>query len=268
MIDRTSLGFVWGLTRFKGNNYVETFCSRSKDGCATVDGFPASNSHSELTFDVIVKELMETPGREEQGLIRRLGDLGYFIFNDLLWAKDWKTFPIGADFEDHHKHRPTADKLMGHTSQAWSRELIREHVQEFFHGRTSMKDADYGKFVTKLFHKILLDMDLSDVEVEDFQSYKGASMTVALLPRWLVSSMRWAIGLRTTQENRDLWLEKYDAAILIDKRGIIPEMTDARDRRFLADLLLTSMTSAGGLSVPTVMGLVLGVVYGDRKSVV
>merc|ERR1719409_481629 len=105
----------------KGNSYTDTFCSRSKDDCATVDGYPGWNSHSELRFEKIVEELQKTPGREESGEIRRGGDLGYFIFNDLLWSKDWKTFPIGADFEDHHKHRPTADLLMGSNSRAWNR---------------------------------------------------------------------------------------------------------------------------------------------------
>jgi len=266
MTSRTSVSFIKGLLQMKGNNYVDTFCSRSKDNCTTVDGFPGSNSHSELTFDVIVRELMETPKREEEGTIRRLGDLGYFIFNDLLWDKDWKVFPIGADFEDHRMHRPTADKLMGHNSGAWSPELIREHVKEFFKGRNSMKGTDYDKFSTKLFHKILLDMTLSDIEIEDFESYKGSSMMVAMLPRWLVTALKWKGTLSTAQENRDLWLEKYEAAMEKDTRKIIPEMTDPRDRRFLADLLLTACTSAGGISVPSIMGLALAVVYGGDKS--
>ena len=65
----------------------------------------------------------------------------------VLTRKDWKTFPIGADFEDHRKHRPTADLLMGSNSKAWNREMIRESAQEFFKGRTSMKKADMSAWV-------------------------------------------------------------------------------------------------------------------------
>merc|ERR1719446_1694406 len=46
-----------------------------------------------------------------------------------------------------------------------------------------------------------------------------------------------------------------------DTRGIIPP-TEGRDKRFLADLLLTALTSAGGLSVPTSMGINFAVLHG------
>jgi len=274
--NRASLSFLKGMIHMKGKPYHETFCKWAEESdpedcaatsscCSKVDGHPGHNSKSDLTFDVIVKELMTVPEREEKGTIRRLGDLGYFIFNDLLWNEDWKTFPIGADFADHRKNRPFADLLMGSKSPAWNREMIKKSVQEFFEKRTSMTSADHATFVTKLFHKILLDMDISEVEVADFEAYKASAMMISLLPRWLVSSLRWAFSLSTARENRDLWLEKYEHAIKNDKRGIIPPV-EGRDRRFLADLLLTSMTSAGGLSVPSLMGIVLAVVYGGENS--
>ena len=46
-----------------------------------------------------------------------------------------------------------------------------------------------------------------------------------------------------------------------DTRGIIPPL-EGRDKRFVADLLLTALTSAGGLSVPSVMGIAFGVLHG------
>jgi len=47
-----------------------------------------------------------------------------------------------------------------------------------------------------------------------------------------------------------------------DTRGIYPRVTDQHDKRFTADLLLTALTSAGGLSVPSVMGIAMGVLHG------
>lgn len=263
--DRSSLGFVYGMLKMKGNSYTDTFCSRSEDQCATVDGYPGSNSHSELTYHVVANELEKTPAKEVSGEIRRLGDLGYFIFNDLLWSDDWKTFPIGADIEDHQKHRPTADLLMGSDSHAWNKEMIQDAVKKFFDGRKTMTKEDYNAFVTRLFHKILLNMELTEFEVIDFEKYKAGSMKVSLFPRWLVGTLDSAFGLSWARKQRELWLEKYEAAMDRDTRGIIPKL-QGRDKRFFADLLLTSMTSAGGLSVPTVIDVVLGIVYGGETS--
>jgi hypothetical protein len=265
--NRASMGFVWGMLKMKGRRYDETFCSYSKDNCSTVDGYPGKNSHSELKFEKVVNELPNIPSREVNGEIRRLGDLGYFIFNDLLWTKDWKTFPIGADIEDHRKHRPTADLLMGKDSPAWNRKMIRMAVKKFFRRRKTMTKADYSMFVTKLFHKILLDMDLTEIEVLDFEKYKAGSLKVSLFPRWLVGTLNSTFGLSWARKQRDLWLEKYEAAMERDTRGLLKlAELDPRDKRFLADLLLTSMTSAGGISVPTVLDVVLGIIYGGDSS--
>jgi hypothetical protein len=262
---RATVGFVKDMLAMKGNSYTETFCSRSKDNCATVDGYPGSFSHSELTFQKITEELPSVPEREINGSIRRLGDLGYFIFNDLLWTRDWKTFPIGADLEDHRKHRPTADLLMGWNSAAWNKDMISDSAQAFFRGRTSIKQEDYNLWVSRLLHKILLDIELSDADAEEFESYKGKAIAACVLPRWVASGVSWALGIKTLQDTRDKLIAKYERAMEADKRGIIPPL-EGRDRRFLADLLLTTMTSAGGLSVPSVIQLCLGILYGGDNS--
>eukprot|EP00931_Biecheleriopsis_adriatica_P003920 TRINITY_DN105668_c0_g1_i1.p1 TRINITY_DN105668_c0_g1~~TRINITY_DN105668_c0_g1_i1.p1 ORF type:complete len:1206 (-),score=193.07 TRINITY_DN105668_c0_g1_i1:8-3625(-) len=268
-LDRTGFWYLWGLLRMAGKSYSDVFCSRSTDNCDTVDNFPGSNVHSVLDFGKVVEELQKTPEREERGEIRRLGDLGYFIFNDLLWTKDWKTFPIGANFEDHRKHRPTADKLMGHDSSAWNRTMIRKSAETFLESRQTLTKADLSTWTNKLFHKILLDIDLTDDEAAEFEDYKGSSMMAALLPRWLCIALSWVgvVNLEELRDQRDTWLQMYITAMGKDKRGIIVvEGLEARDLRFLADLLLTAMTSAGGISVPTVIHLCLGVIYGGDNS--
>jgi len=271
--NRASIDFVWGMIQMKGKSYSDTFCSRSKDNCATVDGYPGPNSHSELKFAKIVEELPKVPRMEETGKIRRLGDLGYLIMNDLLWTKDWKTFPIGADFGDHRKARPIADALQGKSSKAWNTKIVRASVAEFFKDRTQLTYADYSGWSTKFFHKIMLDIDLSADEVKEFENFKSSVTAISVLPRWLVKTFRWALSLKKAQNDRDKWILKYELAMEADKRGIIPAdiakpTTDEkkRDRRFLADLIVTSITSAGGLSTPSVMQLCLAVLYSGANS--
>lgn len=195
-----------------------------------------------------------------------MGDLGYLIYNDLLWYNDWRTFPIGADIEDHRKHRPTADALMGSNSAVWNREMVRERAQNFFEGRMSITQADIKMWVTKFFHKSMLDMDLTDEEAVEFETFKGSSTVMSTLPRWLVSATRWVFGVHTNRERRDMWIAKYEEAMDRDTRGIIPQL-EGRDKRFLADLLLTAFTSAGGISVPSVIAICLGVLHGGSDHI-
>jgi hypothetical protein len=264
MRDRTSLTFVRHMLAMKDAEYTELFCSYSEDDCATVDEYPGYDTHTEMRLDVVVEELAKTPEREVRGEIVRLGDLGYLIFNDLLWANDWKTFPIGADLADHRKGRPVADALMGSNSEAWSREMIRESAEEFFRGRESFNQRDMIRWNNKLLHKILMDLDLTDEEETIFEDYKGSSTTMSTLPRWLVSGLRWVFGLHQGRETRDMLLEKYQEAFDRDTRGLIPAL-EGRDKRFMADLLLTALTSAGGLSVPSVMGNAFGILHGAES---
>jgi len=183
------------------------------------------------------------------------------IFNDLLWTNDWATFPIGADLEDHRKGRPVADALMGSNSAAWSREVIRESAEEFFQGRESFNQRDLIRWNNKLLHKLMMDMDLTDEEETVFEDFKGAGTMMSTLPRWLVSTLRWAFGVSQARTTRDELLEKYQAAFDSDTRGIIPPL-EGRDKRFMADLILTALTSAGGLSVPSAMGIAFAVAHG------
>jgi len=259
--DRTDLRFVRHMLAMSGAEIDKVFCSRSEDDCATVDNYPGRHTHSELRLDNVAEELAKSPEREVRGEIRRLGDLGYLIFNELLWHNDWKTFPIGADLEDHRMGRPIADALMGHDSAAWSRGMIRQEAEEFFRGRTSFNQRDMIRWNNKLLHKILLDMDLTDDEETKFQNYKSSSTLASTLPRWVVSGLRWAFHLREARTTRDEILDSYMEAMDRDTRGIIPPL-EGRDKRFLADLLLTALTSAGGLSVPSVMGITFAVLHG------
>jgi len=262
MRDRTSLRFVRHMLAMSGASIDEVFCSYSEDDCATVDEYPGRNTHSELRYDQVVEELGRVPEREVRGEIRRLGDLGYLIFNELLWANDWKTFPIGGDLEDHRKARPVGDALMGHESGAWTRDMIRQSAEEFFQGRESLNPRDMTQWNTKLLHKILLNLDITDEEEATFNDYKGSSTTVSTLPRWLVSGLRWVFSLNAARETRETLLDKYMEAMDNDTRDLYPKIEDPREKRFTADLILTALTSAGGLSTPTVMGIAFGILHG------
>jgi len=61
---------------------------------------------------------------------------------------------------------------------------------------------------------------------------------------------------------REDLLNKYQEAMDIEARGLYPRIKDSRDKKFVADLFLTALTSAGGLSVPTLMGIGFAILHG------
>jgi hypothetical protein len=211
--------------------------------------------------------LGKAPTLEVEGKIRRMGDLGGFIFNELLWEDDWMTFPIGADIEDHRKARPVADFVTGDQKRSgpkgWTREIIAEHVQEFFSNRQSFKEDDVKKLVGKILHRVFFNVKITDIEATDFEIYKSASLTAAIIPRWMAADS--ITGIPAAKKQRNLMLDKFMDWIKKDTRGVYPADIQGRDLRFLADFALTVMTSAGGTSVPFVIRHALAVIYGDRS---
>lgn len=268
--DRTSLPYIQNMLSMVRQDYSTSFCSGSagsNDGCLTSDGFPGATTHNELSFSQVTQQLASVPEMEVSGQVRRLGDLGYFIFNDIMWEDDWKTFPIGADLEDHRKARPIADAVLGSDSTAWSTGMIREKAQEFFQGRNSFTQADLSKWINKLLHKIMLDMDITDAEEAEFEQYKSQSFILSLLPKTLLSLIQTVVPevaaqIAALKQMRENLLDKYQEALDTDTRGIIQRFSNARDKKFVADLFLTGLTSAGGLSVPSLMGIGFAVLHG------
>jgi len=261
--ERVDLAYLRNGAAGLGKEYDVYFCSQSQDDCATADGFPSETTHNEFTLAEVAEQLSQVPMMELTGQINRQGDLGYFIFNDYIWEDDWKTFPIGADLADHRLGRPVIDAVAGQDSMAWSTDMIREKAQEFFQGRTSFTQADLTVWNNKLQHKILLDMDLTDADEAAFAEYKSRSFIISLMPKTLVSLLAPFVSqIRAVKGMREDLLNKYQEAMDIDARGLYPRIKDSRDKKFVADLFLTALTSAGGLSVPTLMGIGFAILHG------
>lgn len=294
---RYSIPYVKDLIQMSGKNYKDIFCGKSKDNCETVENFPGP-SFSHLKYDAIIKELATIPERELTGEIRKRGDLGYFIFNNYLWntnnpLDDWKQFPIGARLEDHAMHRPIADELWGEEAAERNRPMIREMMTQYINNVVNITDKGDGSIdnlINKILHKMAFDYDMPDAEATKFGSYKGASLISSIIPGYalkiffnsfvapIAKAFLGADKLPSTdalQKQREGWLALYEREISAiarsgkgDLAGIYEGYTQLapRDRRFLADLILTAHTSAGGLSIPTVISLILGTVYGDDET--
>lgn len=260
--NRASARYIYmGLRSKNADNYTQFFLEHSRDGGIT---YHAAMDTVELTFDVVVEQLPKTPEREVTGEVVRMGDLGGYIFNHLIWENDWKQFPIGtSDVALHRVARPVADYVMGRGSPVWSRDIIRPFAEEFFETHRTINKEDLDLWINKVNHKIFLDIDMSDQDAVDFETYKDDAITVSALPTWMASAGRWALGLSGVRERRDQWLDRYMEAIQSDQRGIYAQFELAgRELRFVADFFLTAFTTAGGLSTPATINHALALVHG------
>lgn len=267
--NRATIGYLhWGLTNKAMDNYTRFYDQYSfeRDEVGATS-FRETIEHVELTFETIVEELPKTPGKEVNGTMVRMGDLGGYVFNYLLWdvyEDDWMSFPIGtSDIPLHRVARPIADYLMGVGSPVWSADILRPFMEEFIETRTTLNNTDLRLFTNKVFHKLFLDIDMTDQDAQDFEDYKSEYITVAVLPTWLASSMGWALNMQSVKDRRLLWINRYVHAIENDQRGLYAQFElEGRNLRYVADFFLTAFTAAGGISLPSTINHVLALVQG------
>jgi len=267
--NRATLSYIhWGVTNLAYDNYTRFY----NDYAEVSDEFGAISYRENieqlfLTFDAVVEELPKTPGKEVNGTMIRMGDLGGYIFNHLLWDvydDDWTSFPIGTtDVKLHRVVRPLADYLMGSGSPVWNRDVFRVFAEDFLETRNTINNTDLRLWTNKVFHKIFLDIELTDQDAQDFEDYKAEYIVVSVLPTWLASSMGWAMNLESVKQRRMLWINRYVNAIQNDQRGIYAQFQlEGRNLRYAADFFLTAFTAAGGISLPSTINHCLALVQG------
>lgn len=274
--NRATISYLhWGLTNKAYDNYTRfynEFAFESDEFGAT--SFRETIEHVELTFATVVEELPKTPEKEVNGTMIRMGDLGGYVFNHYLWdvyEDDWTSFPIGtSDISLHRVVRPLADYLMGVGSPVWSQEILQNHAEEFLATRNTLNNTDLRLWTNKLFHKLFLDIDMTDQDAQDFEDYKSEYITVSVLPTWLAGSLGWALNIQSVKDRRRLWINRYVQAIQNDvrvdpvtQRGLYAQFElEGRNLRYTADFFLTAFTAAGGISMPSTINHVLALVHG------
>jgi len=263
-----SASYFWDMSKLlRPAGYVAAFCSKSKDGCQTAR-FPGSNCESEYRWPKVVAGLELVPERQATGEIVRGNDLGYFIMNSAFWDTDVKTISLGFSVEDHNFVRPYYDQVLGSGSKWWSRAAVRTSLERFMDGRKELQvPTDVNLWTTKLMHEVHLGITLSDEDAAEFNDLQQAAIKLIIMPSWKVlgSLAQLGLGAGGLREKRELWLSRYKAAIDGDARGIFPRHLTDRHKLLLATAFMDSLLFAGGLSVPGLISVGLGVVYSDNS---
>jgi len=258
--DRASIvGALKGLgTVYWKGNFRKAFCRSSRDGCRTSTGFPDRSTTSYLSHAKCVEFLESVPDRERSGQLYKMGGLSYFVFNELIWEADWKTSPFGADLALHRIARPVIDKIVDAQMGAWSDEGLQASVDAFLDKAQTLDETSISIWWIKELHKILLGLELTDADAEDFSRDARTIRRISVLPRSWAKRFAHRLQLVDAKYRRNFWIRKYENVIRNDNRGIFPEALLGHELRFVADYMLMAIVSVGGQSIPLLisMGLI------------
>eukprot|EP00939_MAST-03C_sp_MAST-3C-sp1_P004344 g4344.t1 len=121
---------------------------------------------------------------------------------------------------------------------------------------------------TKLLHKVHLNMDLTDMEASKFVDVQSTCLVATILPQGLVNKVKFVSKIDEVKAYRKEMILRYQQAIRDDSRGIVPEVfkSDEQKNFLLASNVLDSLLFAGGLSVPSVIGVSLAVLFAGENS--
>ena len=145
--------------------------------------------------------------------------------------------------------------------------LLPRTVDALFASHRPINTTALKEWGTVLLHKIHLDIDLTPDEAAAFIKVQGKilispALSEGQVNNWLVKQVLALAGAAPHQINafKATWLARYEAALAVhpllkdEAAGWTP-----RQRTLVASNFFDSLMFAGGISVPTVLGLVLAV---------
>ena len=197
----------------------------------------------------------------------RKGALGSQMFNGSVWPEvDPHRIMLGQTQENHAFFRPVITRMVGHNG-LWTQAQVEAHCDALFASHRPLHGTSLKEWGTLLLHKVHLDLDLSAEDARAFIAMQTKIMVPAALSQdqidsWLVRQTLALGGASPDQVNafKRVWLARYVDALLKHPTFAAEAAgwTDAQ-RMLVASGCFDSLMLAGGLSVPTVVMLVVAV---------
>mmetsp|Transcript_34214 Transcript_34214/g.41288 ORF Transcript_34214/g.41288 Transcript_34214/m.41288 type:complete len:519 (-) Transcript_34214:241-1797(-) len=265
------------------NGFIEHFKKNMVDGKlwdgGTYADVPGKNTFSYVEYNVVRDLVSSYPALEDAGEITHENELAYLRLSRLFYPecksrKDSGYCGIGLGFRDSVRKslRPimddiygsgTPDGLMVNTGNTWTKASIMDHARNFLSGKKKIKlQYDIKIWVAKFLHKISLDMDLSDRELEDFIGMQTKAVVIVGAPEKTISR----VFLRKTLRQKSQWLRKYERAIREKMDYGRFNKEDNEEVMKLSWFLLDAHLFAGGLSVPSIVHSVAASYYTQLKN--
>ena len=130
---------------------------------------------------------------------------------------------LGMPVDMHYKVRPMLCEMFGPKSTRWSKEMVKERVDAFFHHRAKIDAAnDFRYFNCMLLHKVGLDMELDEEEAAEYMALQKKCIILNGFPTSVVTNpaMRKVLGYQKAFDARQAWLDKY----IVKIKEVYPHM--------------------------------------------
>lgn len=200
------------------------------------------------------------------------GFLGLLRMNGAFWSKgptrvEPPCIGLAVTLEQHTWIRPILESYMEMTMDDEKVQIIAQTCREWIDARHSTGEpfevrAHVKQWSTKLLHRVLLGIELSDAEVVDFVAIQ-AKITVlsGFVPTgatWLAGKL---LGLDKMIQFREKTMKSY-SNVLKPKH---PDLS-ATDLQLLVSAFLDAMLFAGGASLGLSVSCALATMYGGDAS--
>ncbi|CAK9102624.1 unnamed protein product [Durusdinium trenchii] len=248
---------------------------------ATEDKSIGSFANSKLYYShqSCKEKLQQLGSRISSGTAWRESQLALGFFNNLSWPEAGR-MSLGLKSEDHAFVRPFLAEMFG--SSSWTPASLRSQFRGLFaevsvldhNNRTghrgsrepffpSLSKNIVTQWTVKILHKVALDIDLTDSEMQDLAALQTVNLVVAgATSRVARMFLMWAFFTNPNLITRARFIAKYRP--FIRKRWPNVEWTNKK-LDLLSSVFLDAVMFAGGRSVPVSIDLVMGYILTKNK---
>jgi len=231
-------------------------------------GLPFPNTQMFYGWQDVKHILSDFGPRIRKGTMKRYNELGITIQNSKMWPLVG-TIALGLPNPEHAIVRPWLGKSLDGArgranedcdgSTCWNSKWLHRVFRKQFASQSSFSNADLKWMCTKVFHKVHLNLDISDAYAQEF----GTWMTFFLIPQPIPPDLiawwpvEWVIGAMGVLETKAKFMYVIKEAITAkwpneDWKGKLDLMASA---------IMDSLALAGGLSVPTVLDYMIALLF-------
>jgi hypothetical protein len=226
---------------------------------------PGPNTTSYYGWEDVVRIFRDWHPRIENGTMKRHGELGLSVFHSGPWFEAG-TISTCLAHDDHAVARPYIGRVLDAAqlpetspcdgSAGWNKTWLRSFFKKRFAQETEFKTTTVSAWIAQLFHKIHLDLDVSDEDAANFVRIKKANAAYsAFPPRTTRCPFFGSIsGMNKFNKKRVAVVGKFKSAL---GQKFPAEEWDDEKLATVANMFCDSMLFAGGLSVPTMIQIML-----------
>jgi hypothetical protein len=267
------LFLVAGLTGIEAMH--QWFLHLPAGSSAKVKSGPGPNTTLYLGWQDVRDRLASVGEKFVDGSAQRQNELGIQIQNGVVWPNspggERKIF-LGSNVDNHAFVRPlfaqVLDKSQGtgscDGSTCWNRNWLTQQAKTWLTGRYAIESSDFSWYVTKILHKVHMNIDLTDAEAQDFVDYMGKVLLPTPFPEEVARScpFKSVLSIPETLSRRSDFLAKYREAIKVK----IPNRNFTyAELDLVASAFLDSLQFAGGIAVPTIIQYVLALTHMNEE---